>query len=331
MTPSHPLLFRLCCVAVALFVGAAGTADKLPAEDVSMMTHAPSPKPPRFHPLPGTAIGVLAGNARKVIEEEGRSGPVDALYFSISGDSYRWVYVPVAEKPAIGVLTMPVGEKGEESQKFEKLSLATPETVKRWGISKPYTLVKVEVNGGKGSPTTDRFVATKLAVLEGTDGYTLGVTNVVKELTTKFQKMLDEPDGRAAIDAGMRDAETKAARTQKPTSKRETSETIYITWEPRSERLLVEFHVQITVGVIGSGRGAEPVRHGQPGAPPNPPQTGPATYLEKALGIETAIVFEVDKTGKEVTHQFSPVQPFEKVFPPPQFQHGAPPRPVPHR
>jgi hypothetical protein len=331
MTQSTRLRYRFCWVALALSGGATATVGKLAAAEGPMKTYTHSPRPPHFHPLRGTAIGVLVGNARSVIAEEGRSGPPGALYFSTGGDSYRWVYVAVSEKPSIGTLTIPVGEKGATSQRFENLSLATPETVKWWKTSRPFTLVRVEVNGGKGSPPTDRFVATKLEVLEGTDGYTLRATDVVQGLKIRLQKMLDETHVRAAIDAGIRDAERQAAATQKPTSKRETHESTYVTWEPHLERLLVEFHTQITVGVLGSGRGTEPMRPGQPGAPPGRLPAGPGTYLEKALGVETAIVFEVDKTGKDVTHRFTPPQPIERVFPPPQFQYGAPPPSLPPR
>jgi len=309
---------------------AAGT---LLTAEVFVMIGSDTPKVPEFHPLPATAVGLLVGDARGLLAEEGRSGPPDALCFSSGGGNYRWVYIPVPENPTIDTLSLPVGEKGEASQKFDRLSMATRQTVKPFRVTELCTLIRVEVNGGRGSPATDRFVATKLEVLDGTAEYPIHVAAEIEKLKTRAHNILAEEGHRSAIENGMTKAEAKAAKGQKPSGKRETTEIIYVTWEPRSERLLVEVHTRISDGFLRPGRGTEPVRKGQPGAPRNPPLPGPATLHGTLFGVETGVVFEVDKAGHEVSHRVLPVQPFVKELPPlkSSVESRSPrPRPVDH-
>jgi hypothetical protein len=329
MTGWTSLWPRLRWAVFALSFGTIGAASALLPTEEFVTIGSDSRKVPQFHPLPGTAVGVLLGDARGVLAEEGRSGPPDVLCFSSGGGPYRWVYIPVPGKPTIGTLSIPVGEKGKASHKFDRLSMATRETVKPFGVTELYTLVRVEVNGGRGSPATDRFVATKLEVLDGTAEYPIHVAVEIEKLKIKARSILSEEGQRLAIENGMTRAETQAAKGQKQSGKRETTETIYVTWGPRSERLLperllVEVHTRVSDGVLRPGLGTEPIRKGQPGAPRNPPLPGPATLYGTLFGVETGVVFEVDETGHELSHRILPVRPFVKELPPPQGQRGVP-------
>src|SRR5205823_8467467 len=115
----------------------------------------------------------------------GRSGPPDALCFSMAGCSYRWVYIPVANNPQITNLQVPVGEGGQ-MQIYPSLDLARPQNVTAFGVEARYTLVEVEVNNGQGGPRSDSFVATQIRVLEGTKEYPLNTEQVVAQLKKKF-------------------------------------------------------------------------------------------------------------------------------------------------
>src|SRR5262245_2601628 len=53
----------------------------------------------KYQPLPGKVVGVLVGDVRAKMAHEGRSGPADAMGLSVAGNSYRWMYVPVADDP----------------------------------------------------------------------------------------------------------------------------------------------------------------------------------------------------------------------------------------
>src|SRR5439155_1606196 len=78
-------------------------------------------------------------------------------------------------------LRVPVGDKGE-TETYPSLDIARPKNVTPWGVTSLYTLVEVEVNGGKGSPKNDSFVATRFKVLDGTKDYPLRTADVIKQL-----------------------------------------------------------------------------------------------------------------------------------------------------
>jgi len=223
-----------------------------------------------------------------------------------------------------------VGQKDVVLERFEGLGMATREALERSGVTRLYTLVRVEVNGGRGSPPTDRFVATKLEILDGSNEFPIRVADLVDKLKSESQTILAEKNTRAAIEATMLKAEKLATKGEKPRGHRETAETTYVTWEPRSERLLVQINVRIADGVLRTGRGAELVHKGRSGAAENPPPRGPGSLHGTVFGVETGVVFEVDKKGAELSRRILAAQPFVEVLPPPQVQRGVP-RPAPPR
>jgi len=219
---------------------------------------------------------------------------------------------------------IPVGQKSGSLEKFAGLSMATPEVLKTWGVTRPYTLVRVEVNGGRGSPPTDRFVATKLEVLDGSDEFPIRVADVVAKLKIESQRILAEKEARAAIEATMLKAEKEAAKGEKPLGRRETGETTYATWEPRTQRLVVQFDVRITDGVLRVGRGTEVVDRRRSVTGDKPPHEGAGSVHGTVFGVETGVVFEVDKKGTEVSRRLLAARPIVEILPEPQYQRGVP-------
>lgn len=280
---------------------------------------APGPDdPPGFRRLPGRAVGILSKAVPAVLAAEGRSGPPDALVFSSGGGGERWVYVPDREAPRIGTLSVPVPGAGgrAELERFDGLSLATPETVKRWGVTRPIALVEVEVNGGRGSPAgADRFVATSIKRLDGTPDYPLKPEEVVAALRARHEARLREPAEQAAIEREMEAARRKALGDARPTGPRESVETTRVTWLPDSARLRVEIRARITDGSYRSGQGTRP----STGAPPRP-----ATRYGTAFGVEVGTIYEVDPTGREVSSRAVPPQTFFAHLAPPQGQRAVP-------
>jgi hypothetical protein len=270
---------------------------------------------PNYHPLPGSAIGVLVGSAGAVMATEGRSGSPNALAFSSGGGSYRWVYVPVEGKPSIGTLMIPVGEKPGTLRPFDNLSLATPETVRRFGVAGLYTLARVEVNGGLGSPATDRIVATKIEPLDGTAAYPIKVAEVVRHFEAAADELLKADGSRQQIEAGMDRAAETAGQKRAPATRRAVI-TPYITWESDKEHLRLEFRVEIIEGELQPGRGTVSVGPG-----PTRPPLSTGTPHGKVFGVEVEIDFTVDRHGKEVSHRLRAPKPFEKKLPPPQRQY----------
>src|SRR5262249_53574994 len=98
----------------------------------------------KYKSLPGKAVGILVSDVRAMMAHDGRGGPPDAMGFSVNGNSYRWVYVPVTQNVLINNLQVKVGEKGEGTRVYPTLSMASPTTVKQWNITVPYALVEVE-------------------------------------------------------------------------------------------------------------------------------------------------------------------------------------------
>jgi hypothetical protein len=266
---------------------------------------------PHYQPLPGSAIGVLVGSARGVMATEGRSGAPDALAFSSGGGSYRWVYVPVEGKPSIGRLMIPVGGKPGTLRPFDNLSLATPETLRHFGVASLYTLARVEVNGGLGSPVVDRFVATKIEPLEGTPGYPIKVAEVIHRLKAAADEVMKTEGARRQIETGMDRAAELAGQKRVPGTRR-ASITPYVTWESDKEQLRVEFRVEIIEGELQPGQGTVPRGPGL-GRPP----VYAGTPHGKVFGVELEVVFTVDLRGKEVSRQMPAPKPFVKDLPPP--------------
>src|SRR5262249_1562629 len=153
-----------------------------------------------------------------VLALEGRSGPAEQLCFGSGGTSYRWVYVTAGKNATVGRVVIPVGSQGERKV-FDNLSVASPATVKRWGVEAPFALVEVEVNGGQGSPATDAFVATNIRRLDGSREYPLKLDEVIPDLRKRYADFLAEK--ATAIDGSLNEAIKMPLGTRKLTGPRE--------------------------------------------------------------------------------------------------------------
>jgi hypothetical protein len=292
----------------------------------------------QYQPLPGKVVGVLVSDVVGMMGQEGRGGPPDAMAFSTGGNSYRWVYVPVRERPLITNLTLRVGEKGGSTKTYPSLSMANAATVKQWDIGVPYALVEVEVNDGEGSPAEEGFAATKMTRLDGTRDFPMNLPEVVKELRKRAQ---DHIQGHGKqIDEAMAAAEKKALGDRKKTGPRETAELFYLTWLPDKERLQARFRSRITDGAYAYGTGVPPrpiplppppLPPGGKGAapapaplrPPPPPfGDGRGIRFGTQFGIEIGVVFEVNKSGKVTRITDLPIESFQSELPPPPAPPG---------
>src|SRR5262249_34097038 len=150
-----------------------------------------------------------------------------------------WVYVPVERRPLIGGMRLRVGPEGQKLKRFDSLSLASPATVKRWGITQPVTLVEAEVNGGVGGPADECFVATGFRVVEGTRDYPLRTSTVLAALRKQHQDFVR--DQQAALERFFREANQALAKDVKATGKAEKTELLYATWLPETRRLRAVF------------------------------------------------------------------------------------------
>jgi hypothetical protein len=271
----------------------------------------------KYNPLPGKTIGVLVSDVVAVMGLEGRSGAADNYGFSAANASYRWVYVPVKERPVITNFTIRAGEKGDQSATYPNLGMANPNTVKQWDINVPYSLVEVEVNGGLGAPPDQGFVATKMKRLDDTKDYPLKVHEVVSDLRKRYAAYTKEH--QKEIDDSLAEIQKTALKDKKLTGPRQTKEIFYITWLPESEHLRVCFRTTITDGAFttidgpGGPGGIDPdffplppnpgrgLDKGAPQAavalPPPPPRPIKMT-VGTQIGVEFGVAYEVNKSGK---------------------------------
>lgn len=262
--------------------------------------------------LPGKAVGVLVSDAASVMGLSGRSGPADALCFSHAGGPYSWVYVPVKDKPLIGSLELPVGQAGARKQRFDSLGMANPATVKPWGVTEPYALVEVEVNGGLGCPAGEGFVATSMKVLDGGATYPLQVAKVIEDLRKRYRSYLGEQ--QKAVETALSQAANNALGDRPATGPRETSEVLYVTWLPETKQLRVHFRTLITNGAYSFGRGVELADDVPPsGRLPR----GGGIRFGTMFGVELGMAYEVSTTGAVERTQPQPIRSFTKELPPP--------------
>jgi hypothetical protein len=276
----------------------------------------------KYVALKGTSIGLLVSDVTKMMAQEGRGGPPNAMGFSANGNSYRWMYVPAIDKVLIPKLTVAVGEKPGKSKTYDNLGMANAAEVKRWGITVPYALVQFEVNDGLGAPAQEGFVATKMTRLDDTAKYPLKLPEVVADLRKRYQAHLK--DRQKKIDTELADVQAKVLKGRKVTGPRESDELMYLTWLTDSQRVRVAFRTRLSDGAYQWTSGGmrrpfalpPPPGKEQPGAIRPPPGNFKVRY-GVTFGVESGMAYEVDHTGKLGATQELLPESFHKEIPPP--------------
>ncbi len=231
----------------------------------------------QLKPLGGKVVGVLVGGATELMAAEGRKGPPDSLCLSVDGGSYHWLYVPVERKPLIGGLRVPVGTDGKTRVRFDKLSPASPRTTARFGITATYTLVEAEVNGGRGGPADEAFVATNLRPVEGTKDYPLRTAEVMARLDHAYQAWLHEQQDK--VEKALTEAEA-AVLTVRANGPRETRDLVYVTWMTDRAELHARFRREVRVGHFR-----------------DPAAAAPGQKPDLQFAAELGMAFEVSRQG----------------------------------
>jgi len=278
--------------------------------------------------LAGKLIGVLVPSPQPILTLEGRSGPADQLCFAANGASYRWIYVQVEQNPSIGNIMLPVGS-GKERKRFDRLSLATPATVKQFGLDGDYALVEVEVNDGLGSPPDDSFVASKMRRIDGTGAFPLKLPQFVEAVRNKYEEF--QKDSAKLIDEGLGKAAEAMLKNEKPTGPREKEEVIFVSWNNNTERLHVRFRTRITdgryqyAGGVNIELGPAPANTAKPGTAP-PPRLPNGLRYGKQFGVEFGMAYEAAKDGKIVREASLPIETFSRQLPAPAIFDRAKPK-----
>ncbi|MFQ3649307.1 MAG: hypothetical protein SNJ75_03160, partial [Gemmataceae bacterium] len=280
-----------------------------------------------YQPLKGKTVGLLVSDVAAFMGYEGRGGPPDAMGFSVNGQSYRWIYVPVSEKPIISNLQVEVGEKaGTKTKLYPALNMANATEVSRWDIKVPYALVEVEVNDGEGAPPGEGFVATRMKRLDAGVSYPLDVNKALAMVRARHDK--DLKNQQAKIAQSIEQTANKVLKDEKLTGPRETKTVLYVTWLAKREVLRAAFRTTVHDGAFRfvEGGGARPrpipvplpVPPGPGGAKPGgvrplaffPPPPPPRFQVRvgTAITAELGFAYEVDKAGQLIKRQTLPLQ-----------------------
>jgi hypothetical protein len=315
--PSSPRLILLGTVLLgsAAALAVAAPVPTVPTETVQERVGFIPQR--QSQPLPGRVVGVLASDVAGLLGSEGRNGRSDVFAFSVDGNSYRRVYLSVADRPQLDHLNVRVGARGEQVKVYPSLSPASAAALKPWNIDGSYALVEVEVNDGLGSPPEEAFVATRLRRLDGTDAFPALLPDIVAEARKRQQAWLAAQ--QPALEAGWADLQTRVIKERTLTGPRETKDVLYITWLPERERLRLSFRTTLTDGVFetgpagpGSGRGGGP---GGPGGARGPrPQP---TRWGTMVGIDLGVGYDVTRTGRFDRSLILPLQTSSSEIPAP--------------
>ncbi|MDX2036902.1 MAG: hypothetical protein SFX72_09635 [Isosphaeraceae bacterium] len=265
---------------------------------------------PQFAPLPGKVVGVIVLDAQDAFAAEERFGPAGASGFASGVGSYRWFYV-AAEDPGKGDdLTVNVGSPKDAVADFSGVVPATRRTLPRAIREGVCRLAEVEVNGGKGSPADEVFVATRIVPLDRSPEYPLDLSEVVARARTDWAARF-HPDSEG-VARSLEEARRAALGDAKPTGPLETLREIRVTWLPRERKILLELRTTVANGRYAFGKGTAP----SDAAPGSKPDDRGRRY-GTSYGVRRTEVLEISPRGEILSRSSTPISLWKETIPPP--------------
>jgi hypothetical protein len=211
-----------------------------------------------------------------------------------------------------------VGETSSRVQNYDNVVMATPRTLKPWGIAGPYALVELDVNKGQGSPAEEQFAATAIKVLDGSARYPIHVAEAIAGVRKRYEAGLR---ARKGLESEMNAARREALKDGRPTGPREQTTWVYVTWMPDREVVRVELRTEIRDGAYSYSTGVEPIGPDNPRSDVPPPEKEtprhPGIRHGTSYGIVLGAVYEISKDGKVSPAQPRRVRAFVQKIPPP--------------
>ncbi len=205
---------------------------------------------PEWTPLPGRTRGILVRSAASAMKEKGYFGGDGTYGFASGPGGYRWLYVRCPRpsfKESVEPVTVQAGESGKVEKTYSDVCLLD-ETLashidKR--LTRPFTLVDVEINNGLGCPATDSFVATELRVVEGF----LDATDAVEEAKKRFLEQVADAEKKGVVTEKFRTWGTEHPSAEPPSAPVKATARVMVTWLPKREVMRIEW--RLTYGAAG--------------------------------------------------------------------------------
>jgi hypothetical protein len=271
-----------------------------------------------FSAIPGVTVGMLVTGAAPELREVGRLGPADAVLFSRKPDSYRWMYVPSADAKGSVTVAIPGAGNGDQRgprQRFEGFALATSASLSHLGIDDAFTIVEVEVNGGRGSPPgADRFVATKIRQLDGSGmNYPLRPATAISRAKETCSDRGDLKEKLRLRAASVLTQQTGRAPESQP---KDVPFQIHAAWDSQAERIEIACVFEAIEAEHTSGEGTTSTE-------------GQRTDKGRTWGFQATVTgglsFFTTKDGKLTPPKELPIVPdIREILPPPAAPSARP-------
>jgi hypothetical protein len=200
----------------------------------------------------------------------------------------------------------PVAEKDGrlEYRQFASVCAADMSTANAHGVTAPFALAEIEVNGGDGSPlAATGFVATKIKVLNKTDAYKLDPAKIMSDAKGRFQKYKEMH--AVEIESSISDAAKKDLGQKALTGPRESRDHALITWLPGSERVRISFQM-----VVVDGAYTITPQHKVGGF--DTAMIVPAVRSGTQIGVSGGMALEFNKDGSLASEKELPLNQFSR-------------------
>ena len=274
----------------ALVLAAVLLSAVLPRGWTTAMATTPEPA---FATLPATATGMLVVGADAALAAARRSGPKGAVVFGRDAAAYRWLFLPALADEKGEPLTVRLA--GGDERRFDNVVIATEAALARRGVPGGYVVVEAEINAGLGSLPSDRFVATKLRVLDSSDGVPPGLDAKVREAIRRCGAL----PGAAGADKVLDDLGSKTFAADASPMRQDTL-VPRVTWLAEQRAVRVTCTAEIALQLGGGDIGTVP---GDPRLGQRTPQGQPPLLHGKrvSVGIEAAYSISPDGQLSEVS------------------------------
>lgn len=251
-------------------------------------------------PLPGRQVGLLiSGGSRwgsnagwmRQVYEEGRGAGRTTYLFVVDRQSPRALYFTA--KQGEGYNFLPSWEVPLPEGKTARYDAAMhyPGSGSALGLVEQAHLVELEINDGRGTPGTLHFVATEVAVLDGSDDYPIVSARALDDAAARWRAFADAQQG--AIDDALRDAGR---------GEPQVAETFFVTWLEHDARLRAVFYRRVA-------RTTRTEREVTGHCPPGAPCARDVEVTIRGEAVELALIVEYDVHGARVgTEEHPPVR-----------------------